>query len=180
MRDKRKVQKEQDDMESTLADEKKKYDEIMQRLDKYKSQKSEEDHEMPRNEVRITDSSKGSRPGEGQSSRPVSGRYQASRRNVDGTTSLDEFGDEDDFKLSVDDRNSIPNQTTEGNEDSKFMKERINMQMQRNPVSSKSTKAFGEGLQSATPFEQMRGKNTSSMIEVGSQEFNTHSESQLL
>jgi hypothetical protein len=67
MRDKRKVQKEQDDMESSLAEEKKKYDEIMQRLDKYKSQKgSEDDHELPtRNEVRITDSSKGRSHGEG-------------------------------------------------------------------------------------------------------------------
>jgi hypothetical protein len=118
----------------------------------------------------VTNSSKGSgvRPVEGQSSRPVSGRYQASRKNADGTTSLDEFGDEDDFKLSMDDRNSVPNHATEGNEESKFMQDRINMQMPRNPVSSKSTKAFGEGLQSATPFDQVRGKNTSSMIEVGS------------
>jgi hypothetical protein len=39
-RDKKKMQKEQqDDIEDTLADEKRKYDEIMQRLDKYKSQK---------------------------------------------------------------------------------------------------------------------------------------------
>lgn len=38
MRDKKKLQKEQpDDIESTLAEEKRKYDEIMQRLDKYKS-----------------------------------------------------------------------------------------------------------------------------------------------
>ena len=83
------MQKEQDDIESTLADEKKKYDEIMQRLDKYKSQKqgagSDEDRaqehiEMPpKSEIRVTNTSKGNRPEE-QKSRPVSGRYQASKR----------------------------------------------------------------------------------------------------
>jgi hypothetical protein len=79
-------------METTLADEKKKYEEIMSRLDKYKLAKA-------------------------SSSRPVSGRYQASRR--DGGTSLDEFGDED-FKLSTDERHSIPNVTHEST-DNKYM-----------------------------------------------------------
>ena len=67
-------------------------------------------------------------------------------------------------------------------DDQKFMQDRINMQaMQRNPASSKSTKAFGDGLASATPFgEHLRSKNTSSMMEVGSQDFNTNSESFLL
>ena len=89
-RDKKKMQKEQqDDIEDTLADEKRKYDEIMQRLDKYKSQKqgagSDEDRtqehiEMPpKSVIRVTNTSKGNRPEE-QNSRPVSGRYQASRR----------------------------------------------------------------------------------------------------
>jgi hypothetical protein len=53
--------------------------------------------------------------------------------------------------------------------------------MQRNPVSSKSTKAFGEGLQSAIPLgENYRTKNASSMLDVGSNDFNTNSESFLL
>ena len=79
------MQKEQqDDIEDTLADEKRKYDEIMQRLDKYKSQKqgagSDEDRtqehiEMPpKSVIRVTNTSKGNRPEE-QNSRPVSGRY---------------------------------------------------------------------------------------------------------
>lgn len=120
---------------------------------------------------RVANTSKGNRPGE----RPISGRYQASKRHADGITSHDEFVDEEDFKLSTDDRHSIPNYTNEGSEDPKFMQDRINMQ--RNPVSSKSTKVFGEGLTSATPFE---AKQSTQIIEVGSQDFNTNSESFLM
>jgi hypothetical protein len=94
-------------METTLADEKKKYEEIMSRLDKYKSQKL----------ATSSDDGDEAKLAKASSSRPVSGRYQASRR--DGGTSLDEFGDED-FKLSTDERHSIPNVTHEST-DNKYM-----------------------------------------------------------
>lgn len=66
-----------------MAEEKKKYEEIMSRLDRYKNCNTAE--------VRAPDAPNESRP------RPISGRYQGG----DAVTSLDEFGDED-FKLSTD------------------------------------------------------------------------------
>ena len=129
MRDKRKENKRVDaadesDFQSTLADEKKKYEEIMSRLDKYKS-KGQESKEgiTPRDgdrveidsreaayRSRISSTSNGVRPQDGPGGRPVSGRYlqDAHRLGTDNATSLDEFGDED-FKLSTDNHQSIAN-----------------------------------------------------------------------
>ena len=92
MRDKRKENKRVDaadesDFQSTLADEKKKYEEIMSRLDKYKS-KGQESKEgiTPRDgdrveidsreaayRSRISSTSNGVRPQDGPGGRPVSG-----------------------------------------------------------------------------------------------------------
>lgn len=122
MRDKRKENKRGDqenesDFHSTLADEKKKYEEIMSRLDKYKSKgqdgaegttprdgdRVEIDSREAAYRSRISSTSNGIRPPDAPGARPISGRYleNAQRIGTDGATSLDEFGDED-FKLSTD------------------------------------------------------------------------------
>ena len=160
LRNQRKQEKQdcgQDEPDETVDEEKRKYEEILQRIDRIKAKTHDEDGEISVaikgvNELaRINTSTRV----EKEVIRPVSRRYQTqeegqkfkSQKNLQKEDSLGEFNDEEDFKLSNDPgsiKNFI-NQTSRAtlqniggsvqpsNKESQelFMQDRINMQQHR-------------------------------------------------
>lgn len=166
----------QEDLQGTLAEEKRKYEEIMARLDKFKHEKEFDNNEEEQadpdrpvaieglvdNRQRINTQGRLNQMMEKEHDRPASNynnRYSTQEgikrdhlsRHED---SIGEFNDEEDFKLSTDQQQSVthlgaasqssrPRPQEQKKSSENYMQDRINMQAGIGPAPSK---AFGEGL----------------------------------